>query len=195
MKSIDDIRKNLAKRQKYLSIRVVVVALLVVFGLDGLYTTSSISDTVVLNTLMLFTLPLLLEYYLGMDSYSGYTNFFRWSGFFLHLTLFSVCIVGYMGTITLGYSNNELLASITLFGGLYIPVIFIKILSYLSMVITIFDFIFTFNSREMFYLNAQEDVEKSIETNYQKYKDEQSFEKRSQRFKSKILVDLEQQKG
>lgn len=191
MKSIDEIRDSLTKRQKYLFWRIIVVALLGLFGMDGLYTTVEIDRTVVLNTIALFAFPLLLEYNLGMSTYSGYTKLIRWIGFTISICMVIVCVIGYMGKIDIIYTDHSLLETIVVFENARISTVLLKTFTYAAMAVTIFDFVFTFNSRELYYLKAKSDVEKVIEENYRKYKEKVSPEKRKEFFKQEVVADLD----
>ncbi|WP_416825504.1 hypothetical protein [Ectobacillus polymachus] len=188
MTSVDKVLENHSKRQKYLGIRVLVIFLLVVFGLDSLYKTENISNITFFNTMLLLFLPLFVEYLYGMDTYSGFTNTFRWIGLCVCALFVLVSFFGYMGKDVLINDNKSYVIELLVF---HLPILsFLKFLSYYIIANTFFDYLFTFNQREKIYYNMIKDLEDFLEDNYKELKAKGSLEFRKNQFKKEILSDL-----
>ncbi|MDB5055196.1 MAG: hypothetical protein JWM44_3246 [Bacilli bacterium] len=188
MKSIDEISKSWAKKQKYLGWRILLIFLLTYFGLEGLYNTENISKALFLNTTLLFSLPLLLEYFKGMDTYSSYTSFFRWIGLILNGFIVLNCFLGHMGTITVTCDvTTHFLKYITVFG-LNVSPIAILCITWLMIPLSIMDFIFSFNKREVYFLNAHDEISGFIEENYGDFVKESTPDARKEHFKKQFTA-------
>lgn len=172
-------------------IRIFVVIMLVLFGLRGIYNTEGLSNTLFLNTLFLFSIPFLLEYFKGMDTYSGYTSAFRWAGFILNGIIISICVTGYFGEITLYYDERtNFLNKFSLFGVINIDLLVIKIITGIAIFLSICDFIFTFNKRELYFLNAMDEVNAFIQDKFNEYASESTPDSRKEHFKKQILAQV-----
>ncbi|MEI4770994.1 hypothetical protein WAX74_15330 [Psychrobacillus sp. FJAT-51614] len=189
MISVDKVLDNHSKRQKYLGLRVILIMLLVIFGLDTLYETESINNELFFNTLLLLFAPIFLEYLFGMDTYSGYTNTFRWVGLGISSTFVAVSFLGFMGKVELQLSESLYISELLLFNAIPILAI-LKTLSYTIIAITFFDYIFTFNKREKYYYKMIKSLEDFLEENYKELKAKGSLESRKNQFKEELLSNL-----
>lgn len=181
------------KKQKYLFCRLFIIFFLFFIGLKSIYTTPDITLTILLNTILLFTLPLLLEYFLGLDAYCNFTNFSKIVGIFIHGIAVLFCIFGYVGELELNYNeSNHLLNSFTLFNVINLPISILRIFTWLAWSLTIFDFIFVFHPREVEYLNLQKLFNKTIEENIQKNRKKKTTKIVKEEFKQQVLDSMKQ---
>lgn len=192
MVSIDKVLERHAKRQKYLGLRVIVILLLIIFGLDTLFETRNIDNVMFFNSLLLLFIPLLLEYFLGMDTYSGYTNTFRWLGFIISFVIVAISFLGYMGKVELKLNSSLYVQEILLFNSVPLFTV-LKVLSYYIISNTFFDYIFTFNKREIYYYSAMKTIEEFLEEHYDKLKVKGSLDYRKNQFKEELLSNLKNQ--
>ncbi|WP_394542156.1 hypothetical protein [Priestia aryabhattai] len=191
MVSVDSVLKAHSKKQKYLGLRMIVIFLLVYFGLEGNYTTENINTVMFLNTIMLLFAPLFLEYLFGMDTYSGYTNTFRWIGLITSIFFIAVCILGLMGKVELIYNNSGLVGKLMIFNVIPIKIFWLKIITYTVPTNAFFDYVFTFNKREIYFYKMTNDLEEFLEQNYEKLKDKGSLESRKNEYKEKYLSTVD----
>ncbi|MCH4825549.1 hypothetical protein [Planococcus halocryophilus] len=185
MVSVDKFFDNHYKRQKYLGLRVVVLLLLVVLNVGELSDTEEVSNTIFFNTIFLLFLPLLIEYLFGMDTYSFFTNVFRWMGLIISAVMVSVCILGFMGEANIVLNDEGYVYEVILLSKLSI-LFWIKLGAYFISANAFFDYIFTFNKREKKYYNMIDDTEIFLEDNFKELKKNVSFESRKSQIREKL---------
>lgn len=184
MISIDELRDKHSKRQKYLLLRVITIFLLIVFGLNTIYYTPNISPIIFFNTLILLFLPLFVEYFIGMDTYSSYTNTFRWIGFIISLLFLGMCVLGFMGNGVLNLSDKEkLVQEVVILNFFTLKISVLKVLTYIMMGNCLLDYVFTFNDRELHYYKALKGFEENFNKKYEVIKKVETLEKRTLRYK------------
>jgi len=189
VKSVDKVFNGMAKTQKYLGVRIIVVAILVISTLDTLFKTVYISDTLVFNTLLLLFAPLCLEYFLGLNTYSSLSNTTRWLGLISSGLMLFVCFWGYFGKVSIGFNEEtHIMNQIYLFG---VPILkLIKLNAYFITFIVVFDSLFSFSKREKFYYSMQGTLEQYLEECYSELKKESDFEARAKKFKEDLSSQL-----
>ncbi|PER60204.1 hypothetical protein CN503_25800 [Bacillus cereus] len=196
MKSVDKVFGSLAKKQKYLLLRIFSIFFLVVVGLGSIYATKDIVETLFFSTLLLFFGPLFMEYTLGMDTYSKYTNRLRWAGFLLTGLSCFICFVGLMGQGKIVVdSTTRLFSYVTIFGFININALIIQIVSGMTVAIAIGDFVFTLNKQELRYYLAIQKLEDDLETYFKDLKERNLVESRKKIAKARILKKIEMEGG
>lgn len=189
MKSVDKVFDGMAKSQKYLGCRIIVVALLVISTLDTVFKTPNISETLVYNTLLLLFAPLFLDYSLGMKTYSGLSNTSRWLGLVSAGLMLFFCFFGYFGKVTINLHNETNLINQIYFFGLPILTL-IKVNAYIITFIVVFDSLFSFSKRERYYYSMQGTLEQYLDENYKELKKASNFEEKTKMFKEELSSQL-----
>ena len=109
--------KKLTKRGKYLGLRLFMVLELAYFGVyKGMLVTENVTPNLFLNTLLLFYLPLFVEYLFGFDTYSSITNKIKYVGLFFSGIGSVFCVLGFMDDLEVGLNLTNHLVQFTIFG-------------------------------------------------------------------------------
>lgn len=186
--NLDKIRDNHSKTQKYLIIRFFVLFLLQIFGLRILYYSQDITQSVYFNTIFLFYFPLINEYFFGLDTYSKFTNSIRFLGFIISGLLCAFCIGGYMGGVRITYNDYNIIDSIKIG---FMPVTYIiRYIPYVSVIISFFDYAFSFSSADVRYNNISDKFRKYYEEHYKEFENENSINSVKDKFKETLKEQL-----
>lgn len=147
-------------RSKYLIARIIVYFLFLLITISGLYDDKNITDTMYFNTLFLFSLPLVIEYYFEFDVYTDAANASRIMGLVFSGIMAFMSVIGLMGQFKIEI-NSEYGIQRILYLQTDIMWVF-KILPWICLVFILGDWVFCFGKKEIIFLGLQDVMKDSI---------------------------------
>ena len=107
MSNLDDFKKRLNNSNKYLICRLIIYFFLITISISSMYH-SKITNQSYFNNIILFSAPLAIEYYFGIDCYTEKCKNCKTWGFIISSILFFIGVLGVTGLIYLSQNNSKI---------------------------------------------------------------------------------------